>query len=75
MHAKWVKLLDEAGRRPVATTVPTLGQCPTEWLRDIVEPNLAPLTAATYETLVRLYLVPGLGSKRLDRLGVRDVQR
>jgi len=35
---------------------------------------LAPLTAATYETIVRLYIVPGLGAKRLDRLTVRDVQ-
>jgi integrase len=75
VHAKWVKLLDEAGQRPVATKVPTLGEYLTEWLRDVVEPNLAPLTAATYETLVRLYLIPGLGPKRLDRLSVRDVQR
>jgi integrase len=74
VHAKWVKLQDEAARRPVATTVPTLGAYLTEWLRDVVEPNLAPLTAATYETLVRLYLIPGLGSKRLDRLSVRDIQ-
>jgi integrase len=35
-----------------------------------VAPNLAPLTYATYETLTRLYIVPGLG----DKLTVRDVQ-
>ncbi len=47
----------------------------TYWLAEIVEPNLAPLTYATYETLSRLYIVPGLGTKRLDaRLSVRDVQ-
>jgi hypothetical protein len=40
----------------------------------VVQPNLAPLTAATYETMVRLYIVPGLGAKRLDRLTVREVQ-
>jgi integrase len=39
-----------------------------------VAPNLAPLTYATYETLTRLYIVPGLGDKRLDKLTVRDVQ-
>jgi hypothetical protein len=33
---------------PVATTMPTLGQYLAGWLRDIVEPNLAPLTASTY---------------------------
>src|SRR6266498_1187225 len=43
VHAKWVKLLDEAGQRPVATKVPTLGEYLTEWLRDVVEPNLAAL--------------------------------
>ncbi|WP_431986533.1 hypothetical protein [Streptomyces griseoflavus] len=36
------------------------------------EPNLRPLTAATYETTVRLHIVPLLGSKRLDRLTVQD---
>jgi Phage integrase, N-terminal SAM-like domain len=29
---------------------------------------------AAYETIVRLYIVPGLGTKRLDQLTVRDVQ-
>jgi hypothetical protein len=61
VHAKWVKLQDEASRRPVATKVPTLAEYLTEWLREVVEPNLAPLTAATYETFVRFYLIPGLG--------------
>lgn len=44
------------------------------WLQEIVAPNLAPLTHATYETLTRLYIAPGLGDKRLDKLSVRDVQ-
>jgi hypothetical protein len=30
--------------------------------------------SAAYETLVRIYIAPGLGSKQLDRLQVRDVQ-
>jgi integrase len=46
----------------------------TGWLADVVRPNLAPLTYSTYETFTRLYIVPGLGGKRLDRLQVRDVQ-
>jgi hypothetical protein len=36
--------------------------------------SAAPLTYATYETLARLYIVPALGAKNLDRLSVRDVQ-
>jgi integrase len=75
VHEKWIKLQKEARERPIATSVPTLGQYLDSWLRDVVEPNLAPLSASTYETLVRLYLKPGLGALRLDRLNVRDLQR
>jgi hypothetical protein len=75
VHAKWIKLQKDARERPIAASVPTLGQYLDSWLRDVVEPNLAPLSASTYETLVRLYLKPGLGAVRLDRLNVRDVQR
>ena len=47
----------------------------TYWLREVVvPPNYAPLTCATYETLTRLYVLPGLGSKRLDKLTLRDVR-
>jgi integrase len=74
VHTKWIKLHQQAKAGPVATSVPTLGAYLDRWLREVVKPNLAPLTAATYETLVRLYIVPGLGGKRLDRLQVRDVQ-
>ncbi|MGP3963092.1 hypothetical protein ACTWPT_44615 [Nonomuraea sp. 3N208] len=38
------------------------------WLREVVEPNLAPATAATYETFCRLYIGPALGKKQLDKL-------
>jgi hypothetical protein len=41
VHAKWVKLQEEARRRPVATKVPTLAEYLTGWLRDVVEPNRA----------------------------------
>ena len=40
----------------------------------MVEPNLAPKTTERYALLTRLYLVPGLGAKRLDRLQVRDIR-
>jgi integrase len=74
VHEKWVDLLKQARLGPVATKVPTVGEFMAYWLREVVEPNLAPLTASTYETLVRLYIVPGLGSKSLARLQTRDVQ-
>ena len=55
--------------------VPTVGQYLWRWLDETVGPNLTPLTHATYESHVRHYLDPGLGSIRLDRLRVADVQR
>ncbi|MET8122434.1 tyrosine-type recombinase/integrase [Micromonospora sp. NPDC005189] len=73
VHDKWVRLHQQAKAGPVATNVPTVASYMTYWLAEIVEPNLAPLTYATYETLSRLYIVPGIGAKRLDgRLSVRD---
>jgi integrase len=74
VHDKWIRLHAQAKAGPVATSVPTVGDYLAYWIREVVQPNLAPLTAATYETMVRRYIVPGLGSKRLDRLQVRDVQ-
>lgn len=53
---------------------PRSGPPLTYWLDEVVSPNRAPLTASTYSILCRLYIVPGLGAKRLDRLTVRDVQ-
>jgi integrase len=74
VHDKWIKLHAEAKKGPVATSVPTLGRYLAYWLREVIEPNVRPLTAATYETNVRLYIIPFLGSKRLDRLTVQDLR-
>lgn len=56
------------------TTTPTLARHLAYWLREIVQPNLAPKTYEFYEMFSRLYITPGLGAKRLDRLQVRDVR-
>nr|WP_255744596.1 tyrosine-type recombinase/integrase [Streptacidiphilus sp. ASG 303] len=74
VHEKWVKLHAAAKAGPVATSVPTLGQYLQYWMREVITPARKPLTVATYETLVRLYIVPYLGAKRLDRLSVQDVR-
>jgi integrase len=74
VHEKWIKLHQRAREGPVATRIPTLGDYLTYWLREIVQPNLAPATYVSYEGFVRLHIAPGIGSKRLDRLQVRDVQ-
>ena len=74
VHEKWVKLHAEASKGPVATRVPTLGQYLDYWMKDVVRPELKPKTAETYGLHVRLYITPGLGAKRLDKLTVRDVR-
>lgn len=74
VHENWVKLQAKATQVPIPTTTPTLGQYLARWLADIIQPNLEPATYAYYETMVRRYIVPGLGSKRLDKLQTRDVQ-
>src|SRR5215469_9267660 len=56
------------------TAAPTLTDYINHWLADVVRPNREPTTFAYYEAMVRLYIIPGLGSKQLDRLETHDVQ-
>lgn len=44
------------------------------WLCEVVVPDLAPTTSTNYDLFTRLYVVPDLGRKRLDKLTVWDVQ-
>jgi Phage integrase, N-terminal SAM-like domain/Phage integrase family len=44
------------------------------WLEHIVKRNRRPATYALYETNIRIYLIPGLGTKSLTRLSVPAVQ-
>ncbi|WP_281178429.1 site-specific integrase [Streptosporangium amethystogenes] len=53
---------------------PTLAAYLTRWLAEVIEPNREPTTYAGYEALARLYMIPGLGKKQLDKLTVREVQ-
>lgn len=58
-----------------SNTSPSLADYLAYWLREvIVPPAYAPLTCATYETLTRLYIVPTLGARQLDKLSLRDVR-
>ncbi|HZG05225.1 MAG TPA: site-specific integrase, partial [Streptomyces sp.] len=45
------------------------------WLENVVKPRRKLSTYDKYEAHVRLYLVPLLGAKRLESLGVADVRR
>lgn len=74
VHRKWLLLHEQARRGPVAPRSPALAEYLDGWLRDVVRPNLAPATVANYDLFVRLYIVPDLGKRKLEKLTVRDVQ-
>ena len=71
----WFKLRDDASRGPVSSDVPKLGDFLSYWLKDIVQPNLAPKTYQTYELFVGFYIVPSLGQKRINQLQVKDIRQ
>jgi hypothetical protein len=59
----WFKLRDEAGRGPVSSDVPKLGDFLSYWLKEIVQPNLAP---KTYQTSCSpVYIDPYLAKSAL----------
>ncbi|MFL9683992.1 tyrosine-type recombinase/integrase [Streptomyces sp. KL110A] len=74
--AKRRALLDKVDNGvPVPTRSMKLSEWLPYWLDNIVKPRRKKTTAAKYEVHIRLYLVPMLGSKRLESLGVADVRR
>ncbi|CAM5270894.1 hypothetical protein SCALM49S_02666 [Streptomyces californicus] len=60
---------------PVPTRSAKLAEWLPYWLENIIKPRRKRTTYAKYETHIRLYLVPMLGSKRLESLSVADVRR
>ena len=74
VREKYLALHQAARRGPVVSSVPTLARYLEGWLTDVVRPTLAPKTAINYEIFSRLYIIPAIGSKRLDKVSVRDVQ-
>jgi integrase len=73
-HDKWLTLHQKAKQGPMVTKALTLGNFAAYWLSEIVKPNLSPGTYVTYEGASRLYIVPGLGKRRLDKLQLSEVQ-
>lgn len=74
--AKRRELLDKVDQGvPVPTKSAKLSEWLPYWLENIIKPRRKRTTFAKYEVHVRLYLVPVLGSKRLESLSVADVRR
>ncbi|WP_125263438.1 tyrosine-type recombinase/integrase [Streptomyces alboflavus] len=69
-------LLDKvASGVPVPTRSAKLADWLPYWLDNMIKPKRKRTTYAKYEVHVRLYLVPMLGTKRLESLSVADVRR
>ncbi|MEU5556408.1 site-specific integrase [Streptomyces globisporus] len=60
---------------PVPTRSAKLSEWLPYWLDNVVKPRRKLSTYDKYEAHVRLYLVPMIGGKRLESLGVADVRR
>ncbi|MFJ2058027.1 tyrosine-type recombinase/integrase [Streptomyces sp. NPDC087908] len=74
--AKRRALLDKADNGiPVPTRSAKLSEWFPYWLDNVVQPRRKLSTYDKYEAHVRLYLVPTIGSKRLESLSVADVRR
>jgi integrase len=69
------ELREEASRGPVVSNAPKLAEFLGYWLREIVEPDLAPKTYEKYEMFSRLHIIPHLGGKRLDKIQVKDIRQ
>ncbi|MFC9097617.1 tyrosine-type recombinase/integrase [Streptomyces sp. NPDC057072] len=60
---------------PVPTRSAKLSEWLPYWLENVIKPRRERPTYAKYEFHVRLYLVPMLGTKKLESLSVADVRR
>ncbi|GGK25376.1 hypothetical protein GCM10011583_66710 [Streptomyces camponoticapitis] len=68
------KIADSNRGLPVATADSTVGDYLTYWLGTVAVHRLRENTHTRYATCIRLYLKPGLGTKKLSRLTAKDVR-
>ncbi len=62
----------DAGQDPAPRTL-TVAKFLDQWLTDVLPGSVAPTTEVNYGNVVKLYLKPHLGQKRLTTLQARDV--
>ncbi|MEK2492400.1 site-specific integrase [Kitasatospora purpeofusca] len=65
---------DRAGI-PTPTRSQKLSEWLPYWLEEFVRPHRKKTTYAKYETHVRLYLIPNLGTRRLESVNAADVRK
>lgn len=73
---KLAEKLADSNRGLVVAADPnlTVGEYLTAWLTGVARHRLRATTYVTYESLVRRFLIPGLGARKLGTLTVRDVR-
>jgi hypothetical protein len=72
VHDRWIGLQAKARKMPIPTKTPSVAAYLGYWLGEVIKPNREPSTYTTYEVMARLHVVPGVGSKRIDKLTVRE---
>jgi integrase len=74
-HQKYVALMRQVHQGiPVATRSQRVDEYLRYWLEQVAKPSVRRTTYNKYETFIRLYLAPGLGRKRLEKLTTADVR-
>ena len=59
---------------PVDSSTATVEQYMQYWLTEIAQPSVRETTFSSYELLVRLYVVPGLGKRKLRALQAQHIR-
>lgn len=76
VHGKLTKLqADTMSGKRVASSSQTVGEYLTYWLQEHARHRVRDTTYASYEWLVRMYLVPLFGKKKLTALRPNDIRR
>jgi integrase len=75
-HAKFIELKAQADQGiPVAAESWTVADYLNYWLEHVVRAERRPKTVQGYEGVIRRYLIPSLGRKRLDKLNAAEVRQ
>ncbi|MEU5214707.1 tyrosine-type recombinase/integrase [Streptomyces sp. NPDC020807] len=74
-HEKLTKLkADSLSGLPVATNKMTIAEYLAYWLASVAKTKVRPTTYVNYESLIRNYVTPEFGKKKLVRLAARDIR-
>ncbi|MBT2389936.1 site-specific integrase [Streptomyces sp. ISL-1] len=74
-HEKLTRLkADSQSGVPVSVMKQTVAEYLAYWLEHVSKPKVRRVTWVNYESLVRNYIVPGIGKKKVARLAARDIR-